>query len=51
MMNNAKLIKAREYYDRTTAGEDKKEVALELYGRKNIKKIEESDEYMMVSVG
>ena len=47
-MNNAKLIKAREYYDRTSAGEDKQEVALELYGRKSVKKIEESDEYQLV---
>ena len=47
-MDNVKLIKAREYYDRTTAGEDKQEVALELYGRKSVKKIEESDEYQMV---
>ena len=36
-MNNAKLIKAREYYDRTTAGEDRQEVVLDIYGRKNVK--------------
>ena len=48
-MDSAKLIKAREYYDRTTAGEDKKTVALELFGRKNIKTIEEMPEYTAIS--
>lgn len=48
-MDSAKLIKAKEYYDRTTAGEDKKTVALELFGRKNIKTIEEMPEYTAIS--
>lgn len=48
-MDSARLIKAKEYYDRTTAGEDKKTVALELFGRKNIKTIEEMPEYTVIS--
>jgi len=48
-MDSARLIKAKEYYDRTTAGEDKKAVALELFGRKNIKTIEEMPEYTVIS--
>lgn len=48
-MDSARLIKAKEYYDRTTAGEDKKTVALELFGRKNIKTIEEMPEYTAIS--
>ena len=48
-MDSAKLIKAREYYDRTTAGEDKKTVALEVFGRKNFKTIEEMPEYTVIS--
>lgn len=47
-MDMPKLIKAREYYDRTMEGEDKKEVALELYGRKNIERIENSPEYLAI---
>ena len=48
-MDSARLIKAKEYYDRTTAGEDKKAVALELFGRKTIKTIEEMPEYTVIS--
>ncbi len=47
-MDIPKLIKAREYYDRTSGGEDKKSVALDIYGRKNIDKIENSPEYLAV---
>lgn len=47
-MDIPKLIKAREYYDRTSGGEDKESVALDLYGRKSIEKIESSPEYLAV---
>lgn len=47
-MDIPKLIKAREYYDRTSGGEDKTSVALDIYGRKNIDKIENSPEYLAV---
>lgn len=47
-MDIPKLIKAREYYDRTNGGEDKKSVALDIYGRKSIEKIENSPEYLAV---
>lgn len=47
-MDIPKLIKAREYYDRTSGGEDKTSVALDIYGRKNIEKIESSPEYLAV---
>lgn len=47
-MDVPKLIKAREYYDRTSGGEDKKSVALELYGRKSTQAIEKSPEYLAV---
>lgn len=47
-MDIPKLIKAREYYDRTVGGEDKQSVALDIYGRKNIDKIENSPEYLAV---
>lgn len=47
-MDIPKLIKAREYYDRTNGGEDKKSVALEIYGRKNPETIERSPEYLAV---
>lgn len=45
-MDAAKLIKAREYYDRVKGGEDKTSVALELYGRKT--NIEKTPEYLAV---
>lgn len=48
-MDHAKLIKAKEYYDRTTAGEDKKTVALEVFGKKNFKAVEELPEYTAIS--
>lgn len=47
-MDIPKLIKAREYYDRTSGGEDKTSVALDIYGRKSIEKIENSPEYLAV---
>lgn len=47
-MDVPKLIKAREYYDRISGGEDKKSVALELYGRKSTQAIEKSPEYLAV---
>lgn len=45
-MDTAKLIKAREYYDRVKGGEDKTSVALELYGRKS--NIEKTPEYLAI---
>lgn len=47
-MDVPKLIKAREYYDRTIGGENKESVALELYGRKNTDVIEKSPEYLAI---
>lgn len=46
-MDTARLIKAREYYDRTKGGEDKKEVSLELYGRKTYP-VEKTPEYLAI---
>lgn len=46
-MDAAKLIKAREYYDRTKGGEDKGEVSLSLYGRKNYP-VEKTQEYLAI---
>lgn len=46
-MDQAKLIKAREYYDRTTRGEDKKSVSLELFGKKG-SQIEKTPEYLAI---
>lgn len=47
-MDPAKLIKAREYYDRKAQGEDSKSAALAVYGRKSVEKIESSDEYLTI---
>lgn len=47
-MDPAKLIKARQYYDRTMGGEDRKEVALALYSQGNFKAIESSKEYLAI---
>lgn len=47
-MDVQKLIKTREYYDRTTGGEDKKSVALDIFGRKNTTSIEKTPEYLAV---
>lgn len=46
-MDNAKLIKAREYYDRVSGGEGKQSVSLELYGKKNAD-VEKSPEYLAI---
>lgn len=51
-MDNSKLIKAREYYDRVGGGEDKKSAALAVIGKKNFKQIEDWDEYKtIVAIG
>ena len=47
-MDTAKLIKAREYYDRTQAGEDRQSVAVELYGKKGAKDIEKTPEFLAI---
>ena len=47
-MDIPKLIKTREYYDRTVGGEDKQSVALEIFGRKNPAAIEKSPEYLAI---
>ena len=47
-MDIPKLIKTREYYDRTSGGEDKQSVALEIFGRKNVGTIEKSPEYLAI---
>lgn len=47
-MDVPKLIKTREYYDRTSGGEDKQSVALELFGRKKADVIEKSPEYLAI---
>ena len=45
-MDEARLIKAREYYDRVKGGEDKTSVALELYGRNT--QVEKTPEYLAI---
>ena len=47
-MDAPKLIKAREYYDRTQAGEDRQSVALEIYGKKNATAIEKTPEFLAI---
>lgn len=47
-MDVPRLIKTREYYDRTIGGEDKQSVALELFGRKNTDVIEKTPEYLAI---
>lgn len=47
-MDQAKLIKAREYYDLVQGGQDKTSAALSVYNKKNIKSIESSEEYMTI---
>lgn len=46
-MDNAKLIKAREYYDKVVGGEDKKAAALAVYGKKNYP-VEETPEFLAI---
>lgn len=51
-MDNSKLIKAREYYDRVQGGEDKSSASLAVIGKKKFQKIEEWDEYKtIVAIG
>lgn len=47
-MDSAKLIKAREYYDKVAGGEDKKAAALAVYGKKDSKSIEQTPEYLAI---
>lgn len=47
-MDSAKLIKAREYYDKVAGGEDKKAAALAIYGEKSPKSIEQTPEYLAI---
>lgn len=47
-MDPAKLIKAREYYEKVQGGEDKVSAALTVYGKKNVQKIEQYPEYLAV---
>lgn len=46
-MDNQTLIKTREYYDRTQAGENKKEVSMELFG-KSPQVVERLPEYLAI---
>lgn len=48
-MDPAKLLRAREYYDRVQGGEDKTSAALTVYGKKNVRKIEQYPEYLAVA--
>lgn len=47
-MDPAKLLRAREYYDRVQGGEDKTSAALTVYGKKSLRGIEESPEFLAV---
>lgn len=48
-MDQAKLIKTREYYDAVKSGTPKTEAALAIFGRKTFpKKIESSEEYLAI---
>lgn len=47
-MNVPKLIKAREYYDRVQGGEDRRSVALDIYGKKNTDVVEKTPEYLAI---
>lgn len=47
-MDSAKLIKAKEYYERVQSGEEKPSAALSTYGRRAVSKIENSPEYLAV---
>lgn len=47
-MDPARLLKAREYYERVQGGEDKQSVALELVGRRGAGIIEKSPEYLAI---
>lgn len=47
-MDPARLIKAREYYDRVLGGEEKHSVALELYGKRSTDVVEKTPEYLAI---
>lgn len=47
-MDAARLIKAREYYDRVQGGEDKYSVALDLYGKRSVNVVEKTPEYLAI---
>ena len=46
-MDQAKLIKAREYYDRVQGGEDRALVSMDLFGKKT-PTVEKSPEYLAI---
>lgn len=48
MIESSKLYKTKQYYERVQAGEDKKSVALEIFGRKRTNVIESSEEYQAI---
>lgn len=47
-MDPAKLIKARQYYERVQGGENKTSAALTVYGKKNVQNIEQCPEYLAI---
>lgn len=47
-MDSAKLIKAREYYDLVQGGAAKKDAALTVYKKKDVKSVENSPEYLAI---
>lgn len=47
-MDRVKLIKAREYYDKVSSGEDRQSAALAVYGKKGFQRIEQTQEYLAV---
>lgn len=46
-MDQAKLLKAREYYDQVAGGTPKEEASLAIYGKKNCA-VEKSPEYLAI---
>lgn len=46
-MDQAKLLKAREYYDQVTGGTPKEEASLAIYGKKNCS-VEKTPEYLAI---
>lgn len=46
-MDQAKLIKAREYYDQVVGGTPKEEASLAIYGKKNCS-VEKTPEYLAI---
>lgn len=47
-MDSAKLIKAREYYDLVKGGAAKKDAALAVYKKKDVRAVENSPEYLAI---